>query len=215
MGDVLDLDRDGDVFVLVWHDGENRFRRESVDAWNEALDTIEQAGPPRALVATGEGKFWSNGLDLDWMATIPDARAFLDDVHRLLVRVLTFPAITVGALNGHAFAAGAMLASALDFRVMRADRGYWCLPEADLGLPLTPLMQAVIEAKLPRVAAHEAIVTGRRYSGQDALAAGIVHELAEVADVVPRALLRAAGLADKRAVDEHKRQLYGHVTALL
>ncbi len=58
-------------------------------------------------------------------------------------------AITVAAVNGHAFAAGAMLATAHDHVVMREDRGYWCLPEVDLGLPLTAAMYAVVAAHLP------------------------------------------------------------------
>ena len=51
-------------------------------------------------------------------------------VHRLFARVLAFPRITVAAINGHAFAGGGMLALAHDFRVMRSDRGYFCLPES-------------------------------------------------------------------------------------
>ena len=38
-----------------------------------------------------------------------------------MARVLTFPTITVAAINGHAFGAGAQLSLAHDFRVMRRD----------------------------------------------------------------------------------------------
>lgn len=38
-----------------------------------------------------------------------------------------------------------MFAFAHDFRIMRSDRGYLCLPEIDLGMPLTPGMTAVIQ----------------------------------------------------------------------
>lgn len=215
MADIIDIEHQDEVFVLRWHDGENRFNRASVDAWNAALDTVEAAEGPRALVVVGEGKYWSNGLDLDWMRTSEEGMTFLDDVHRRLGRMIGFGCITVAALNGHAFAAGAMLSAAMDLRVMRDDRGYWCLPEADLGLPLTPIMDAVITAKLPRVTAHEAILTGRRYPAPDALAAGIVHATAPEAEVLDRAVALARANAGKLVVDVHKRQLFGSVLDLV
>jgi enoyl-CoA hydratase/carnithine racemase len=94
---------------------------------------------------------------------------------------------------------------------MREDRGYWCLPEADLGFPVTPAMFAVLAAKLPGRAAQEAILTGRRYGGPGAAAAGIVHEVAGEGQVLARAVQLAAGLAAKesRTLAEHKRMLYG------
>ena len=79
--------------------------------------------------------------------------------------MLALPLITVAALQGHTFAAGAMLSLAHDFRVMRADRGFWCLPEADIGIPFTPGMSALIQARLAPQTAHEAMVTARRYGG--------------------------------------------------
>ena len=141
-----------DLVVLVRMDsGENRFNRQSIDEWHAALDETEAIEGPLALVTTGMGKFYSNGLDLDWMLGEGSGdTTLLDDVHRLLVRILDFPAITVAAVNGHAFAAGAMLATAHDIVVMREDRGYWCLPEVDLGLPLTPTMFEVVASHLPR-----------------------------------------------------------------
>jgi enoyl-CoA hydratase/carnithine racemase len=143
-------------------------------------------------------------------------RDFVSDVHRLFARLLLFPAVVIAAINGHAFAAGAMLASAHDFRVMRDDRGYWCLPEADLGLPLSPAMHAVITGTLPRVTAAEAILTGKRYTADEALAAGFVHRTAAEADVVPAAVEWAAELAPKsRAVAaRHKELLHGPIAAL-
>jgi len=60
------LTREGVVFVLRWDDGENRFRDDSIRAWSTALDEVEAAEGPKALVTTGAGKFYSNGLDLEW-----------------------------------------------------------------------------------------------------------------------------------------------------
>ena len=77
-----------------------------------------------------------------------------------------------------------MLAVAHDFVVMREDRGYWCLPEVDLGLPLTAAMHAVVDGQAAAVSAHEAMMTGRRYTAPEALEAGIVHRTASEADVL-------------------------------
>jgi Delta3-Delta2-enoyl-CoA isomerase len=209
---VIELSREGDVWVLRMDDGENRFNRHWLDAVNAALDQVEATEGPAALVTTGAGKFYSNGLDLDWLASIgAGGDAFLAEVGALYGRVLGLPMMTVAAVNGHAFAAGAILSAAHDFLVMREDRGYWCLPEAGLGLVLTPAMFAVISAKLPRRSAQEAILSGRRYGGPDALAAGIVHRVAPEDQVSGQAVELAAGLAgkDRRTLAEHKRMLFG------
>jgi enoyl-CoA hydratase/carnithine racemase len=208
---VIEIERRGDVAVVHQRNGENRFNGDSVARWHEVLDELEAIEGPLAVVTTGEGKFYSNGLDLDWLGEHRDeADALLNGVHRLFGRVMAFPAIVVGALNGHAFAGGGMLAAAHDFRVMREDRGYWCLPEVDLGLPLTPAMHAVITAKLPRVTAHEAMMTGRRYDAAEALAAGIVHRIAPEDDVLDVAVAWAGEYAskDRSVVAEHKRLTY-------
>jgi Delta3-Delta2-enoyl-CoA isomerase len=214
---TIELTQHGQVWLLQMTNGENRFNRESIDALHGALDQVEAVDGPVALVTTGEGKFYSNGLDLDWLTNAGDAaRGFIDDVHRLLGRVLGFDAITVAALNGHAFAAGAMLATAHDYVVMREDRGYWCLPEVDLGLPLSPAMQAVVSAHLPEATLREAALTGRRYPGPEARAAGIAAEVAPETAVVERALARAAELAAKNreVLATHKRLMYGDALAL-
>jgi Delta3-Delta2-enoyl-CoA isomerase len=214
----MELDRDGSVWLLRMRAGENRFNLEWLDAVNAALDRVEASEVPRALVTTGDGKFYSNGMDLDWLATVPEqAGDYLRAIYAVLGRVLGFPAITVAAVNGHAFGAGALLACAHDFAVMRADRGFWCMPEAGLGLPLTPEFMNVLTAKLPRRTLHEAVLTGRRYGGQDALAAGIVHETAADQAVLARAIEVAAGLSgrDTRTIAEHKRLLYGSAISAL
>jgi len=213
---VIDLERDGDVWVLRMDAGENRFSMEVLDQFNAALDQVEAADGPGALVTTGAGKFYSNGLDLDWMASAPDrATEYLAAVYRLLGRMLGFPVLTVAAVNGHAFGAGALLATAHDVAVMREDRGYWCMPEADLGLPLSAQFLSVLTAKLPARAVQQAVMTGCRFGGREAAAAGIMHESAAADQVLPSAVTIAAGLAakDRRTVTEHKRLLYGDVVA--
>jgi Delta3-Delta2-enoyl-CoA isomerase len=192
------LDRDGDVFILTLGDDENRFNPEWVGAVGALLDEVAAAPSPRALVTSATGKIWSNGLDLDWMGqNATEIGAFVPTVHALFGKMLALPVPTVAAIQGHCFAAGAMLAVAHDFRVMRADRGFFCLPEVDINIPFTPPMAALIQARLSKATAHEAMTTGRRYGGADAAAAGIVDDAVGEDEVLPRAIERAAALAGK------------------
>jgi len=123
----------------------------------------------------------------------------------------------VAALQGHTYAAGAMLALAHDERVMRADRGWFCLPEVDLGIAFTPGMTALIASRLPLPAAHDAIVLGRRYGGAEAAAAGVVTEAVGEELVLGRACERAAALTgkDPSTMQTIKQRLYGPALASL
>jgi len=196
---MVEVHREGDVFVLHMNAGENRFNADFLDAIDAALDEIEAFEGPAALVTTGEGKFYSNGLDLEWMMSQGPEKAevFVDRVHAMFARFLVLPMATVAAMNGHAFAGGAMLSLSHDFRVMREDRGYFCLPEIDLGIPFTPAMTALIQARLPKQTFHEAAVSGRRYTAVQALEKGIVDATATEAEVVGRAVGMAGELAEK------------------
>lgn len=216
---MIDLAREGAVFVLRWDDGENRFRDEAIAGWHAALDEVERAEGPKALVTTGAGRFYSNGLDLDWAFrerkdSFPD---YIGEVLAVLGRILTFPCATVSACNGHAFGAGAQLVVAHDYRLMRAERGFFCMPEIDMRAFLHPGMTALLAARLPAQTVHEVIATGRRYGGGDAKAAGIVEEALPEAELLPRAVALAAGLAAKAhpVMKRLKSDLYPHVLAAL
>ena len=212
------LDREGDVFVLDLGDGENRFAPDSVAALTAALDEVAGADGPRALVTRATGKFWSNGLDLEWMGAHPEELGpFVDDVHALLARVLSLPVPAVAACQGHVFAAGAMLALAHDARVMRADRGYFCLPEVDISIPFTPAMAALIQARIRQPAQHEAMTTGRRYGGTQALSAGIVDDAVAEDAVLTTAVERASALVGKAGptLGAIKEGMYGEALRLL
>lgn len=162
------------VAVLNLGDDENRFSLDFLDAIDVHLDDIVRSGAD-GLVTTGTGKFYSNGLDLDWLLAHGDQmQSYVGRVHALFARVLTLPMPTAAALNGHAFGAGAMLATAHDYRVMREDRGYFCFPEVDIRIPFTAGMAALIQAKLTPAAAVASMTTGRRFGGADAQRLGII-----------------------------------------
>lgn len=212
------LEMEGSVAVLWMGEGDNRLGPDVVAQLDALLDEVE-AGPARALVTAAGGKIWSNGLDTAWFAANPDGvGGALQAVERLLARLLAFPLPTVAALQGHAFAGGAMLALAHDLRVMRSDRGFFCLPEVDLGVAFTPGMTALLSARLGPQTAHAAMVLAQRFGGRDALAAGIADLLADSEEAVLAqavAVADALGGKDRATVAAIKRSLYPIALELL
>ncbi len=204
------------IAVLTLGDDENRFSPDWLDTLDAQLtDATENA---HALITTGIGKFYSNGLDLDWLAANGDRMGwYVGQVQELLNRVLTLPLPTVAAVNGHAFGAGSMLAIAHDYRVMRNDRGYFCFPEVDIHIPFTPGMAALIQAKVPPQTAVTAMTTGHRYGGEEALAAALVDDIAPEAGVVDAAAARLEPILgkDPGTLGAIKTTMYAAVTEAL
>ena len=217
---IINLKREGDVFLLTMQGGENRFNPSFIAEMNQALDEVERSSGPAALVTVGgEEKFYSNGLDLGWLMGegIKEWKNFIPEVLKFLGRVMAFSVPTVAAVNGHAFAAGAMLALAHDYRVMRADRGFFCLPEVDIKIPLAPGMTALIHSRLTPSVFRDAILTGKRMGGMEAKENGIVDEAVPADQVLPRAVARAGALAnkDRQTYRALKRGMYAEALSLL
>ncbi|MCW4352359.1 enoyl-CoA hydratase-related protein [Hoyosella sp. YIM 151337] len=217
------ISREGDVFVLNLdndgqQDGENRFHPDWIDAVHNCLDKVEAAEGPAALVVACRGKFFSNGLDVEWVfGNLDKLPEYLDRVHSVFARLLTFPMPTVSAIGGHAFGAGAMLAISTDFQIMREDRGFYCLPEVDLNMPFTVGMSALLNSRLPKQTAIEAMTTGRRYGGPDAVAAGIAQATCSEAELVQEAIARVQPLTSKRGANLSgiKQSIHGELLAAL
>lgn len=199
---MIELTRDGDVFTLTMAAGENRWNTTFVRAFSAVLDDVEASSGAAALVTTSASdKFFSNGLDLDWVrdpAAHPaagDRGPFADEFMKLMARIITFPIPTIAAINGHAFGAGFMLSLCHDLRYMRADRGFVCANEMQLGLAIPAPELALFRHKLPFNVFFETVQLARRWTGVDAERAGIVQATADAANLLPLALRRAAELA--------------------
>ncbi|MDD7813297.1 enoyl-CoA hydratase-related protein [Mycobacterium sp. CSUR Q5927] len=213
----MNLTYDDKIAVLDLGDDENRFSPDFLDEINGVLDDVV-AAEAQGLVTTAGGKFYTNGLDLDWLMANGDRTDwYVGRVHALLAKMLTLPIPTAAAVVGHAFGAGAMLAIAHDFRVMRADRGFFCFPEVDIRIPFTPGMAALIQAKLAPQAQVASMTTGRRLGGVDAAAIGIVDGTAGEGAVLTAAvdLLRPLAGKDSGTLGAIKATMFGPAVAAL
>ncbi|MBI5063816.1 MAG: enoyl-CoA hydratase/isomerase family protein [Desulfatitalea sp.] len=198
---------DDHVAVLTMNNGENRFNFDSLKAFSAVLDEIEGQSKVNALVTTSaHDKIWSNGIDLDWLlpALQKEGESLMDRFHcamfRLFRRVLTFPMPTVAAMNGHAFAAGAFLTFAHDFRFMRSDRGWLCMPEVDLGIPLGLVFLAFCKRVLPMHLLEEMEYTGRRLTAAECESYRIVRKACPLDQLMAESVGFAKSLNKRRDI---------------
>jgi len=198
----MELTRDGDVHVLTLTNGaeENRFTEDVVHEYEAALDTLEAYQGNTALVVTSsDPKFWSNGINLQWITTkapdyFPGFGRMLD---KLFMRFALLNMPTVGCLTGHTYAGGALLAATFDFRFMRSDRGFFCYPEVDIHIPFTPIMHQVLDLLPDRLALTELLLTGRRITGIEAQAKQIVMAAYPADELIGKTMEMARMLAQK------------------
>ncbi|RUS76979.1 hypothetical protein EGW08_015266 [Elysia chlorotica] len=168
----------GDIAVIVMDNGENRINATFVDQFNTLLDDVESNSLCKGLITTGKGRFYGNGLDLVWLNQISKEQAedFFLKFSKLLIRLLLFPIPSLAAVNGHAFAGGAVLAIAHDLRVQRQDKGWLCFNEVFLNRHFINFHYPLMRSKIGSGRAYtDAIVMGKRYTGPEALDSGLVH----------------------------------------
>jgi enoyl-CoA hydratase/carnithine racemase len=222
---LVELDREGDVFVLSLCAGENRMNTTLVRAIDSALDEVCRSSGAAALVTTSrDAKFFCNGLDLEWRSSSDpdhpggDREAFVSEGMAFFARLLTLPIPTVCAVNGHAFGGGFMTALCHDVRVMRRDRGFLCANEVELDFPIPEFELALFRHKLSMPVFHQSVMLAKRWGGAEALEAGVVQYLAEADAVRSTAIEVAAGLAhlgaNRQTLGWMKERVYGDNAAI-
>lgn len=213
----VEYELDEHVAVVTMNSGENRFNFPFFKAFLDVLDEVEHKTSANVLVVkSSHEKIWSNGIDLDWLVPAvqtegPElANRFQVELYGFMKRVLTYPMVTIAAITGHAFAGGAFLSFAHDFRFMRSDRGWLCLPEVDIGIPVGPVFTAISKRALPMYKFEEMQYTGKRLTAQECEEHHIITKACHIDNLMNTVLAFAKSLNKDRELirklklDTHK-----------
>ena len=197
---MIDYAKEGKLHLVTMNDGPNTICPDWQQRILEILDTVEaDCGQGTALVLNGVDKFFCNGLNLEKLMTLApeEMEQFGKRMAEIHKRFLVLPCPTVAAMNGHAFAGGAFMALSCDYRIMREDRGWFSVSEVDVGVPIPPAMMGILRGKLPANTARDALLTGKRYTADEAIAAGIADGKAPMDELLEQAKALASQLGTK------------------
>ena len=189
--------------------GTIRLDRPKVNALNAAVareidQAVERARRDeavRAVVLWGGERVFAAGADIKEMEQrdAVDMFRYIGEFQDVFSHLENLPKVTIAAINGYALGGGCELALACDFRV--------CADDSQLGQP--EILLGVIPGaggtqRLPRLVgtgrAKDIIYSGRFVSSEEAIAIGLVNEVAPAAEVYGRALKLAERYARGPAV---------------
>jgi cyclohexa-1,5-dienecarbonyl-CoA hydratase len=99
----------------------------------------------------------------------------LETVHGVIRQVLSLPQVTIARVSGVCFGGGFELATSCDL-LIAAEESFFATPEVHVGC-----YPPVAVARFPRLIGYhraaEMILTGRRFSAHEALAAGLINRV--------------------------------------
>ena len=198
----LDLKKKNDVFVVTLDSPSNgnAINSESLSAHKEILSQLETVKDNSAVVVTSsDPKSWCVGLDFDWINEQSE-KEFLEtfrEVEEVFGRWALLSLPTIACITGHCIAGGAFLASVMDFRLMRADKGWFAFSEVDVKIPPTQKLYLMANLLPNKQALRDLLLTGRRVGGDEAQKIGLVDESHFQENLLPRAMAFAEQLSKK------------------
>ena len=199
---LVELEKKNNVYVVTLNDpaSGNAINPESLSAHRIVLAELDMVTENAAVVVTSsDPKSWCVGLDFEWISgqSAGQFASSFKEFEEVFGRWALLALPTVGCVTGHCMAGGAIFASALDFRIMRQDRGWFAFTEIDVKIPLSPILYELADLLPNKQVVRELLLTGRRIGGADAKKMGGVDETHLPEKLMPRALEIAEGLAQK------------------
>jgi len=216
--------KDETVAIITMANGENRQNLAFAKTLNSMLDEIIADKTISALIITSnDEKNFSQGIDVMWITDHMQKNEhqpvidFINEMDNVFKKLLLYPVPVIAAINGHAFGNGSIMSCACDFRFMRSDRGFFCFPEVNIGIPFRWGMNAFVEKAIPLHILSQMQFTGNRYTAPELEKHNIiVKACANQEDLMASAIAFAKTLQKKRGIlGEMKKRMYNDIIKVL
>jgi methylglutaconyl-CoA hydratase len=194
-------------------DKRNALNRELIDSLHDALERADLDAEVRTVMVHGAGKDFCAGADLDELLASADRSLSENEAAALrlgglFTRLRELPKPVLAVVHGRALAGGAGLATACDL-VLAGAGSQFGYPEIQRGFAPAMVM-ALLRRVVGEKVALDLVLTGRIYSADEALAAGLVTRVVSDAKLEREAKELADSLAalSPSAVGLTKRLFY-------
>ncbi|KAK7302739.1 hypothetical protein RJT34_13635 [Clitoria ternatea] len=209
---MCSLEKRGNVWLLtLTGESQHRFNPDLIQSLLSNLSHLaSQATASSVLITTANGGYFSTGFDLGWAGAAGTHSAFdrlsfmVDSLKPVAAALMSLPMPTIAAVNGHATAAGFLVAICHDYILMRSDHGVLYMPEVNLGLPMPDYFAAVMRSKIRSpTALRDVMLGGVKVKAAEAVKMGIVDSAHDSAEKTVEAAMRLGEeFAQKKWVGE-------------
>ncbi|MUV39383.1 3-hydroxyacyl-CoA dehydrogenase [Lentibacillus sp. JNUCC-1] len=173
---------------------------------NQKLDTIEGVPEIKAVILTGEGKFFSAGADIKEFTSLQEAsdyEALSKKGQVLFARMENYHVPIIAAIHGAALGGGLELAMACHIRIA-SETAKLGLPELTLGIIPGFAGTQRLPYYVGASKAYEMILTGEAITGVEAEKYGLVNQTTDDDSVYEHAKQLADKIAEKSGPTIHE-----------
>lgn len=182
--------KDNYLIVQLDRGKANVLNQEMIDELRQFFQEAEHDDNIGGVVLTGKPHFFSGGVDLleVYHYDSDGIRHFWGSFLELATDMLKFSKPLVAAITGHSPAGGCILACVCDYRVMANGDNYQIgLNEMAVGIAPRKSILNLYAFWLGQRKAYQYLLEGYLMNGKEALACGLVDELADLEQTLTRA----------------------------
>ncbi|MGZ3253962.1 MAG: enoyl-CoA hydratase/isomerase family protein [Burkholderiaceae bacterium] len=179
---TIHIERQDSVARVILNrlDVRNAFNEITIAELAQAFCELGIDDSVRVIVLAARGSVFCAGADLQWMKkmaayTHEENRADAAKLAEMLLVIYECPKPLIAKVHGDCYAGGMGLVAACDIAVA-ADQANFCLSEVKIGLIPATISPYVIKA-MGQNAARRYFLTAEKFSAQEALRIGFVHQL--------------------------------------
>ncbi len=196
----VDVSQDKEIAIVTLSRGKvNALNEVMVEEINRCFKDIEKDESVKAIILTGQGKFFSFGFDIPEFLSYSRESfiKYLTKFVDLYRYIFLFPKPVVASLNGHVVAGGCMLATACDYRIMISEKAKISLNELNFGSSVLAGSVEMLKYCVGQRNAENILFSGVMYSAEEASQLGLVDQISPQEDLAEDAVKVAKDFAGK------------------